>query len=496
MKHMVLALLLSAVQPWLSSTLAETNEKGDEVQVHVFVGDEGNAWVAKSECTGTTSECDSKGVILVSAEVVGAEDGRSDPGGVKVRTIKIRKLGGAKNRGWLGVSIGVAESLAGKANTENEGVLVVNVVSDSPADRAGFEVHDIILTVNGEDVVGGVGPAIDLIKGHKPGDEVEMVILRDGQERTLEVTLGSRADMKNLSFSWKFEGMPEGRIEEHIKVRGKMLLRDPEGEWIFKDLGDLDALKNLPDNIRMFAPKGGHSVISITNDSSNNNGKRTVNIVVDRDGSTIELEQEDGGDITVRRTDEDGDETSAVYATEDELRDADEEAYELYSRSNQKIFVHIDGLGDAEDQNFNFNFNMDLPDFDFVFKFNEGELEEHFAEWKSQMEEGFGEAHEAYEHSMEQFKVIMEKLHGEDGMPSLIELQSLGKERFGPLALRLHGLGKPRQTFEVRSDGTIEVHLRKGDSELVQLYDDEDDLADRNPKLFSKYQDLMSADPE
>ena len=112
------------------------------------------------------------------------------------------------------------------------------------------------------------------------------------------------------------------------------------------------------------------------------------------------------------------------------------------------------------------------------------------------MEEGFGEAHEAYEHSMEQFKVIMEKLHGEDGMPSLIELQSLGKERFGPLALRLHGLGKPRQSFEVRSDGTIEVHLRKGDSELVQLYDDEDDLADRNPKLFRKYQDLMSADPE
>ena len=66
----------------------------------------------------------------------------------------------------------------------------------------------------------------------------------------------------------------------------------------------------------------------------------------------------------------------------------------------------------------------------------------------------------------------------------------------GELAFGLHGLSKPRQSFEVRSDGTIEVHLRKGDSELVQLYDDEDDLEDRNPKMFRKYQDLMSADPE
>ena len=492
MKHIVLALLLSAVQPWLSSTLAETDERVAEVQVTVVVGDEGNAWVGEPDCIRVTGECDSKGVILVFADVVAAEDGRSEPGDVKMRTIKIRKSGDAKNRGWLGVSIGVAESLAGQANTENEGVLVVNVVTDSPADRAGFELHDIILTVNGENVVGGVGPAIDLIKGHKPGDNIEVVVLRDGQERTLKVTLGSRADMKDLALSWKFARLPEGRIEEHIKARGKMLVRGPEGQWIFKDLGDLDVLKDLPDHIRMFAPRSGHSVFSFSNEGD----KKTVNVMVERYGSTIVVEQGDGGNITVHRTDEDGEETTSVYATEDELRDADEEAYEFYNRSCRGIFLHIDGLGDADDQNFNFNFNMDLPDFDFVFKFNEGELEEHFAEWKSQMEEGFGEAHEAYEHSMEQFKVIMEKLHGEDGMPSLIELQSLGKERFGPLALRLHGLGKPRQTFEVRSDGTIEVHLRKGDSELVQLYDDEDDLADRNPKLFRKYQDLMSADPE
>lgn len=508
MKTILLALLLSAAPPWLSSTLAGTDREADQVQVHVFVGDGGSDWVAKSDCVQVTSECDGKGVFLVSADADAAEDGRSEPGNVKVRMIRVGNSSDAKDRGWLGVSIAtVPKALAAQLDTEDQGILIVNVASDSPADLAGFEAHDIILTVDGEDVVGGVGPAVDLIKGHKPGDNVQVVILRDGQERTLEVTLGSRADMKDLAFSWKFEGAPEGRIEEHIKARGKMLLRGPEGQWIFKDLGDLDALKDLPDHIRMFAPRSGHSVISFTHDSSNDGGKKTVNIVVERDGSTIVIEQENGGEITVRRTDEDGDETSSVYATEDELRDADEEAHELYNRSNHGVFVHIDGLGDGEDLNFDFDirdawrdydndgdFDLHLPDFEF--KFDADDFSEHIAEWKSHLEEGFGEAHEAHAHAMEQYKEIMEKLHGVDGVPGVIELQRLNKGRFGDFAFGLHGAGKPRQSFEVRSDGTIEVRVRKGDSELVQLYDDEDDLADRNPKMFRKYQDLMSADPE
>ncbi len=66
----------------------------------------------------------------------------------------------------------------------------------------------------------------------------------------------------------------------------------------------------------------------------------------------------------------------------------------------------------------------------------------------------------------------------------------------------MHGFGalkhlrKPRHTFELLADGTIEVRIRRGDSELVQRFDSEDDLADRRPKLYDKFLDLTDVDRE
>jgi len=67
--------------------------------------------------------------------------------------------------------------------------------------------------------------------------------------------------------------------------------------------------------------------------------------------------------------------------------------------------------------------------------------------------------------------------HGAPGQPHIMALT----------------MGKPKHSFEVRPDGTIEVRIRKGDSELVQLYTNERDLQKRNPELAEKYADLMEA---
>ena len=58
------------------------------------------------------------------------------------------------------------------------------------------------------------------------------------------------------------------------------------------------------------------------------------------------------------------------------------------------------------------------------------------------------------------------------------------------------GFGKPKHSFEVRADGTIAVSIRRGDSAMTQLFEDEDDLADRKPKLYEKYEKLMEVDEE
>ena len=82
---------------------------------------------------------------------------------------------------------------------------------------------------------------------------------------------------------------------------------------------------------------------------------------------------------------------------------------------------------------------------------------------------------------------IMERLSKGEGLPDDVEL---------PSVLTLRDLGKPKHTFEIQTDGTIEVRIRKGGSELVQRFADEDELAERSPKLYRKYEKLMALEEE
>jgi 2-alkenal reductase len=71
------------------------------------------------------------------------------------------------------------------------GALVLEVVPDEPADQAGIEVGDVILTVDGQRIDAD-NPFVEILFGHDPGETVEVVILRDDQEQTVQVTLGER----------------------------------------------------------------------------------------------------------------------------------------------------------------------------------------------------------------------------------------------------------------------------------------------------------------
>ena len=72
-----------------------------------------------------------------------------------------------------------------------EGVVVSRVVPDTGADRAGIEMGDVIVGFDGsetptfEDLVGA-------IRRHEAGDEVGVTILREGERRTVRLTLGKR----------------------------------------------------------------------------------------------------------------------------------------------------------------------------------------------------------------------------------------------------------------------------------------------------------------
>ena len=67
------------------------------------------------------------------------------------------------------------------------------VVSDSPAAKAGLKDKDIVSAVNGAKV-GLSGSLGSLIGEYKPGDTVQLTVIRDGKETAVNVTLGAYKD--------------------------------------------------------------------------------------------------------------------------------------------------------------------------------------------------------------------------------------------------------------------------------------------------------------
>lgn len=108
---------------------------------------------------------------------------------------------------WMGILGGtltpqLAEAMGLPAN--QQGVLIGEVVGDSPAEEAGLRGSTTAADINGQEVLVG-GDVIIAVDGHPipdmstlqqflaqyaPGDEVTLTVLRDGEEVEVQLTLG------------------------------------------------------------------------------------------------------------------------------------------------------------------------------------------------------------------------------------------------------------------------------------------------------------------
>ncbi|MHC4205405.1 MAG: DegQ family serine endoprotease [Planctomycetota bacterium] len=102
---------------------------------------------------------------------------------------------GKVTRGQLGVMIGeLTQELADYFDIkESKGVVVSDVLKDSPAEKAGLQAGDIILKINDEDVE-SVGQLRNTVSMVAPGTEVELLIYRNGREKTVTVGIGELTD--------------------------------------------------------------------------------------------------------------------------------------------------------------------------------------------------------------------------------------------------------------------------------------------------------------
>ncbi len=102
---------------------------------------------------------------------------------------------GRVTRGWLGVSIQpLTPELANSFGVkDSKGVLVSDVVPDSPAGKAGLKPGDILLEFEGKktEVPSDLQRAVGLAS---PGQDSKVKVWRDGGERTLAVKIGEAPD--------------------------------------------------------------------------------------------------------------------------------------------------------------------------------------------------------------------------------------------------------------------------------------------------------------
>lgn len=127
---------------------------------------------------------------------------------------------------FLGVSTRNMEEADRKSQRSivKQGATVITVEEGSPAEKLGLKPNDIITELDGKAVQGPQG-LMELVRKHKPGDEVKLVWLHEGRTMKQKVALAER-ESKSFTFSLS-DGDDEGRFE-----------------WD-GDLGDLSELEEL-----------------------------------------------------------------------------------------------------------------------------------------------------------------------------------------------------------------------------------------------------------
>ncbi len=204
-------------------------------------------------------------------------------------------LGGAyaKGEGWLGVMLQpLNDDLREAMNIGKDvtGVLVGDVMEDSPAEAAGIEKGDVIIEIDGTAIT-SADDAITKVKSFAPGDNAKIVVLRDGGKEVVTAVLGERetAEKEIADKDVAEEQAPE--VEDYYN------LKIPRMERIFRDFrpgpgGYLGVrVQDISSDLGQYFGVGegeGVLVLEVTDDSpAQKAGLKAGDVIIKVDGKDV-----------------------------------------------------------------------------------------------------------------------------------------------------------------------------------------------------------------
>jgi len=112
---------------------------------------------------------------------------------VKSVVTELKKSGKVEREFWTGLEVqNVDERVARYFGLESaEGVIVSDVKKNSPAEKAGFRVGDIIVAANGEKTADDA-TLLSAVDDAKTGDTVDLTVIRERKKIDLKLKLEKR----------------------------------------------------------------------------------------------------------------------------------------------------------------------------------------------------------------------------------------------------------------------------------------------------------------
>jgi len=133
---------------------------------------------------------------------------------------------GKVTRSWLGLEV---QPLL-RSSALKKGILVSAVLADSPCAKAGFKPGDVLLTLNGTEVLARFKEQIPLFNqfaANLPiGKPVKAEVLRDGKEIALEVTPSERLKAADRQSEFKSWGICGTNITFQVQDRMRLATRE------------------------------------------------------------------------------------------------------------------------------------------------------------------------------------------------------------------------------------------------------------------------------